>query len=64
MLKYLPNDAMLTLYSTFLITSGLPENSLQAGVLLQLYPGFILARVVRIKNETVGNLRVKNNGDG
>jgi len=28
---------LCSLYSTFLITSGLPENSLQAGVLLQLY---------------------------
>ena len=37
MFKHLPNDALLTLYSTFLITSGLRENSLQAGVLIQLY---------------------------
>ena len=36
MLKHLPNDALL-IYSTFLITSGLRENSLQAGVLLQSY---------------------------
>ena len=27
-------------------------------------PGFILARVVRIKMKTVGNLRIKNSGDG
>jgi len=26
--------------------------------------GFILARILRVKMKTVGNLRVKNNGDG
>ena len=36
---------LCSLYSTFLITSGLRENSLQAGVLLQLYQFLNLVKI-------------------
>ena len=47
MLKHLPNDALLThgLQTHFLITSGLRENFLQAGVLLQLYQFLTLVKI-------------------